>query len=239
LIETLKLDKAFGFKQVLRGITLEIGEGEVVALAGPNGAGKSTLMRILATLARPTRGRAAVNRIEIPDGAMEARGAIGYVGHRTLLYDDLTVAENLRFYARLYDVADADRRIIEVATRVGIDKRADDPVRTLSRGFQQRVSLARAILHRPKVYLFDEPWTGLDQNSGGILLGLFEQAGQEGAAVLFSTHEFERSLSVATRALVLRGGRLVYDGPRDAWGDAARFGAIYADALAQPLKGPG
>lgn len=228
MIETLKLEKSFGYKQVLRGITLQIGPGEIVALAGPNAAGKTTLMRILATLSRPTRGRVAVNGIEVPDGATEARLAIGYVGHRPLLYDELSVAENLSFYARLYNLPQAESRIRQVATRVGIEKRLDDPVRTLSRGFQQRVALARAILHRPRVYLFDEPWTGLDQNSGSILLDLFKEAAEEGATILFSTHEFERSLGVATRALILRGGRIVYDGARDEWRDATRFAQIYA-----------
>lgn len=238
MIETLKLEKAFGYKQALRGITLNIGEGQVVALVGPNGAGKSTLLRILAALSRPTRGRVAINGIEIPQGAMEARSSIGYVGHQTLMYDDLSVAENLRFYGRLYAIPHLDARVQEVAARVGVDKRLDDQVRTLSRGYQQRVSLARALLHRPRVYLYDEPWTGLDQSSSGLLLSIFEDARREGAAVLFSTHEFERSLSAATRALILRGGRLIYDGNLEDWRDAPGFAAIYQEQLAAPLKQP-
>lgn len=238
MIETLKLEKAFGYKQALRGITLNIGEGQVVALVGPNGAGKSTLLRILAALSRPTRGRVAINGIEIPQGAMEARSSIGYVGHQTLMYDDLSVAENLRFYGRLYAIEHLDARVREVAARVGVDKRLDDQVRTLSRGYQQRVSLARALLHRPRVYLYDEPWTGLDQSSSGLLLSVFEDAQREGATVLFSTHEFERSLSAATRAIILRGGRLIYDGTREDWRDAAGFAAVYQEQLATPLKTP-
>ncbi len=235
MIETLKLEKSFGFRHALKSTTLTIEQGQVVALAGPNGAGKTTLLRILATLSRPTRGRVAIGGIEIPEGAMAARATIGYVGHQPLLYDELSVLENLRYYARLYNVASAsgvDGRIGEVAKQVGIDKRLHDSVRTLSRGYQQRVALGRALLHRPKVLLFDEPWTGLDQNSSEVLNEIFEQARAQGVTVLFSSHEFERSLNVAQRAVIMRNGKVVYDGARQAWTNAAGFAEIYAAQLA-------
>jgi heme ABC exporter ATP-binding subunit CcmA len=231
MIQTLKLEKLFGYRQALRGVTLDVSQGEVVALVGPNGAGKSTLLRILATLMRPTRGRAAINGLEIPQDAMEVRSTIGYVGHQTLLYDDLTVAENLRFYARLYDLHDADARIGQVAQRVGVDKRLDDVTRTLSRGYQQRAALARALLHRPNVYLYDEPYTGLDQDSSALLDSIFAEARAEGATILFSTHDFPRGLAVADRAIILRNGRTVYDGRRDEWRDAVHFSEIYAEHI--------
>ncbi|TAH52135.1 MAG: heme ABC exporter ATP-binding protein CcmA [Chloroflexota bacterium] len=231
MIETLKLEKAFGYRQALKSTTLTVDAGQVVALAGPNGAGKSTLLRILATLSRPTRGRVAINRIEIPEGAMAARANIGYVGHQTLLYDELTVYENLRYYARLYAIDKSDARIREVAKQVGIEKRLTDTVRTLSRGYQQRAALARALLHRPRVLLFDEPWTGLDQNSSSVLNAIFENARQSGITVLFSTHEFERSLNAVDRALILRNGKIVYDGAKSEWNDAAGFAQVYAEQM--------
>ncbi len=231
MIQTLKLEKLFGYRQALRGVTLEIGPGEIVALVGPNGAGKSTLMRILATLMRPTRGRAAINGLELPQDAMEVRTSIGYVGHQTLLYDDLTVAENLRFYARLYDLREIDTRIDQVAARVGIEKRLDEVTRTLSRGYQQRGALARALLHQPTVYLYDEPYTGLDQDSSALLDSIFADARANGATVLFSTHDFPRGLAVADRAIILRNGKIVYDGRRDEWRDAVRFSEIYAEHI--------
>lgn len=236
MIETLKLEKKYGFKAALKSTTFLIGAGEVVALAGPNGAGKSTLLRILATLARPTKGRAAINEIEIPDGAMQARAVIGYVGHQTLLYDELTIAENLRYYARLYGIEKIDARIMQVAKQVSIEKRLNETVRTLSRGFQQRVALARALLHRPRVLLFDEPWTGLDQNSSGILVSIFEQARQEGATVLFSSHEFERSMTAADRALIMRNGKIIYDGAKSDWQDAAGFARLYGEQLTRAAE---
>jgi heme exporter protein A len=231
MIQTLKIEKLFGYRQALRGVTLHIDAGEVVALVGPNGAGKSTLLRILATLMRPTRGRAAINGIEVPDGAMAARPAIGYVGHQTLMYDDLTVAENLRFYGRLYALDHVDQRIGQVAAQLGIDKRLNDVIRTLSRGYQQRAALARALLHRPTVYLYDEPQTGLDQDSTSLLDNLFLKAKAEGAAVLFSTHDFARGLATADRAIILRNGKLVYDGGRDQWRDQGGFSEIYAEQI--------
>ncbi len=231
MIQTRNLEKLFGYRQALRNVTLDIGAGQIVALVGPNGAGKSTLLRILATLMRPTRGRAAVNGIEIPQGAMEAREAIGYVGHQTLLYDELTVAQNLRFYGRLYGLSDLEARIREVAARVGIEKRLDEVTRTLSRGYQQRASLARALLHRPKVYLYDEPYTGLDQDSSDLLDTIFADARASQSAVLFSTHDFPRGLAVADRAIILRNGKVVYDGGRDEWRDAVGFSEIYAEHI--------
>jgi heme exporter protein A len=241
VIETLKLEKSYGARNALKSTTLTIEPGQVVVLAGPNGAGKSTLLRILATLSRPSRGRVAINRIEIPDGAMEARAFIGYVGHHTLLYDELTILENLRYYARLYDVQDIDKRITELAQQVGIERRLNDSVRTLSRGYQQRVALARALVHRPAVLLFDEPWTGLDQSSSGVLTTILEQSRIAGGTVLFSSHEFERSLDIADRALIMRAGRVIYDAPKSEWLDASHFAQIYAaelDRTAEQAKKP-
>ncbi len=231
MIQTLKLEKQFGYKYALRDVSLTIENGEAVALLGPNGAGKSTLLRILATLQQPTRGRAALNGVEIPNGAMEARPMIGYVGHQTLLYDDLTVTENLKFYAQLYALEDVERRIQQVARRVEIEKRLDDVVRTLSRGYQQRAALARALLHEPTIYLYDEPYTGLDVDSSALLDALFAEARAAGKTVLFSTHDFPRGLASADRALILRNGRVAYDGRKQEWVDVNGFNAIYAQQV--------
>jgi heme exporter protein A len=231
MIETLKLEKSYGARNALRSTTLTIETGQVVVLAGPNGAGKSTLLRVLATLAKQTKGRAAINRIEIPEGAMQVRAAIGYVGHYTLLYDELSVYENLKYYARLYNVSEIEQRISEVAQQVGIERRLNDTVRTLSRGYQQRAALGRALIHRPTVLLFDEPWTGLDQSSSTVLTTIFEQSRASGGTVLFSSHEFERSLDSADRALVMRNGRIIYDGNKAEWGDSRGFTQIYANEL--------
>ncbi|MGH2525079.1 MAG: heme ABC exporter ATP-binding protein CcmA, partial [Anaerolineales bacterium] len=162
MIITRALVKKFGFQTVLRGLDLEIAEGEFVAVLGPNGAGKTTLLRILAGLSRPTFGEVSVGGYRLPQQAGAVRRRLGVVSHQPLLYADLSAEENLRFYARLYGLRDSSARIARVLTLVGLSVRRRDLVRTFSRGMQQRLAIARAILHDPEVMLFDEPHTGLD-----------------------------------------------------------------------------
>lgn len=231
MISVSKLDKVFGVKYALRGVNLQVNAGEMVALLGPNGAGKSTLLRSLATLIRPTRGKITLGEYELPEYAAEARALIGYVGHQTLLYDDLTAYENLLFYSRLYALPNAGERIRAVSNRVGLDRRLNEVTRTLSRGWQQRVALARALLHRPRIWLFDEPYTGLDANSSDTLESILSEARENNSAVLFSSHDFERALAVCDRAVIINNGRVVYDASRSEWRDLAGFRHIYAENI--------
>src|SRR5258708_3593369 len=161
MIETRSLKKSFGLRPVLRGVDLEVAPGECLALMGPNGAGKTTLLRILATLSKPSAGAVIVAGLPLPAAAGQVRRRLGVVAHQTLLYSDLTAEENLQFYARLYGLADARPRIAAVLEQVGLAHRRHDLVRTFSRGMQQRLAIARALLHDPEVLMFDEPDTGL------------------------------------------------------------------------------
>ncbi len=231
LIAVEKLDKTFGARWALRNVTFAVAPGEIVALVGPNGAGKTTLLRILSTLARPTAGRIFIGRIPLAQHPNDARGALGFVGHQTFMYDDLTAAENLRFYAQLYDVANIGERVETVARRVGIEHRLNDVTRTLSRGLQQRLTLARMLLNDPAVLLMDEPYTGLDKTAADLLDQIMLDAQREGRGILFSTHDLERGLAIADRALVLKAGRLVYDLPHTEWNNLAGFMEIYARVL--------
>jgi heme exporter protein A len=231
LIAAEKLDKAFGARWALRGVTFQIAPGEIVALVGPNGAGKTTLLRIVGTLARPNAGRVWIGDIAAHDRANAARAAIGFVGHQTFLYDDLTAWENLNFYARLYDLPDRAAKIRAIAARVGIAHRLDDVTRTLSRGLQQRLTIARMLLHDPRVLLLDEPYTGLDKVAADLLDQILLDAKRAGRAILFSTHDLERGLALCDRALILKAGRVVHDLPRSEWRDLAGFMAIYARVL--------
>ena len=231
LIAVEKLDKAFGARWALRGITFKIAPGEIVALVGPNGAGKTTLLRILGTLARPNAGCVFVNQTPTLEHANAARAAIGFVGHQTFMYDDLTAWENLNFYARLYDLPNREQRIRAVAARVGIENRLNDVTRTLSRGLQQRLTIARMLLHEPVVLLLDEPYTGLDKVAADLLDQIMLDAKKHGRAVLFSTHDLERGLAVCDRAIIMRAGRIVHDLPRGDWKDLAGFMGIYARVL--------
>jgi heme exporter protein A len=227
MIEIRKLIKAFGSRAVLKGVDLDVAPGEFVTLVGPNGAGKTTLMNVVSTLGKPTGGRVRVAGYDLADGAAEARRQIGLVSHKTLLYDDLSAEENLRFYARMYDVPDAGARTEALLRQVGLWGRQRDPVRTYSRGMQQRLAIARALLHDPPVLLLDEPDTGLDQHAAAMLSDLLRQAGAaRPRTVLMTTHNLERGLELGDRVAILAGGRIAFQAAKSEL-DAARFRDIY------------
>jgi heme exporter protein A len=227
MIETRSLAKNFGLQLVLRGVDLEVAPGEFVALMGPNGAGKTTLLRILATLSRPTLGQARVAGIPLPAGADEVRRRLGVVSHHPLLYGDLTAEENLLFYARMYGVPRRGERIHAVLEQVGLAARRRDLVRTFSRGMQQRLAIARAVLHDPEVMLFDEPYTGLDQDASAMLDGVLRDVAARGRTVLMTTHDLARGLALADRIAILSRGKIAYSA-RCSDLDPATFGQTYA-----------
>ncbi len=220
MIEIRKLVKAFGNRVVLRGVDLTINEGDFVTLLGANGAGKTTLMHIVASLSKQTAGDVFINGYRLADSASQLRRFIGLVSHKTLLYDDLTAEQNLRFYARMYDVPEASNRIETVLNQVGLWGRQHDPVRTYSRGMQQRLAIARAILHNPPVLLLDEPDTGLDQHASDMLGSLLSAVGASQRTILMTTHNLERGLSLGNRLVILAKGKIAYDTPRQTVGVA-------------------
>jgi heme exporter protein A len=226
MIEIRKLVKAFGNRAVLKGVDLNVVEGEFLTLVGPNGAGKTTLMNVVSTLSTPTGGRVRVAGYDLADGAVELRRQIGLVSHKTLLYDDLSAEENLRFYARMYDVSNADARIEVVLRRVGLWGRQRDPVRTYSRGMQQRLAIARAMLHAPPILLLDEPDTGLDQHAAAMLTELLHEVGATRRTVLMTTHNLERGLELGDRVAILAGGRIAFETKKSEL-DADRFREVY------------
>ena len=216
MIQAKKIVKSFGPRFALAGVDLSVEAGEFVTLLGPNGAGKTTLLRILATLTRPTSGTLLIDGLDPSQVGDEARRRIGFLSHRTLLYDDLTAEQNLNFYARMYDVGDGQPRIESLLKQVGLLTRRHDLVRTFSRGMQQRLSVARAVLHHPQVLLLDEPYTGLDPNAAQVLTDLLSELAGEGCAVILTTHNLERGLMAGRRVVVLVRGRIVYDERGDA-----------------------
>jgi heme exporter protein A len=165
-------------------------------------------------LSKPTGGEISINGYRLADAASELRRFIGLVSHKTLLYDDLTALQNLQFYARMYDVPHAANRIEAVLNQVGLHHRRHDPVRTYSRGMQQRLAIARAILHNPPILLLDEPDTGLDQHAADMLSELLKAVGISQRTILMTTHNLERGLSLGNRVVILAKGKIVYDMPR-------------------------
>jgi len=206
MITVKKLVKRFGLKPVLRGVDFEVQPGEFVALLGPNGAGKTTFLRILASLSRPTLGEVSIAGYQLPNQASQVRARLGVVSHLPLLYGDLTAEENLRFYGRMYGLTDLEQRITEVLEMVGLEARRRDLVRTFSRGMQQRLAIGRAVLHDPEVILFDEPYTGLDQDASSMLDEVLKTVAAKGRTVVMTSHDLARAEDLATRFDILSRG---------------------------------
>ncbi|MXV92167.1 MAG: heme ABC exporter ATP-binding protein CcmA, partial [Chloroflexi bacterium] len=214
LIEVKQLHKHFAWVPALRGLDFVVQRGECALLLGANGSGKSTLLRLLCGLSRASSGSIRIGGWLLPEEAPAVRAQIGLLAHRPLLYANLTARENLDFFAALYNIAPAERtrRRDDLLQQVGLAARADGLVRDFSRGMQQRLSLARALLHQPDLLLLDEPYTGLDEAGCAILDGLLAAASAGGCTIIMSTHQLERMPSMVDRALILSDGSLVYAG---------------------------
>ena len=196
--------RAYGERVALREVSFTLAPGATVAVFGANGAGKTTLLRILAGLLRPHAGRASVLGAELPREAYRARGRIGLLGHEPMLYRDLSARENLRFHGRLHGVA--PERAEALLEAVGMTRRADEPVHTLSRGMAQRVAVCRAVLHEPELLLLDEPLANLDPAAAARVAPLIGAG--SGATRVVTSHDPAGGLQGADLALGLKGGRV-------------------------------
>ena len=231
MITVKKLVKRFGLKTVLRGLDFEVQPGEFVALLGPNGAGKTTFLRILASLSRPSLGNVTVAGYQLPHEAAAVRARLGVVSHLPLLYGDLTAEENLRFYGRMYNISGLEPRITEVLEMVGLENRRRDLVRTFSRGMQQRLAIGRAVLHDPDVMLFDEPYTGLDQDASSMLDDVLKTVAAEGRTVVMTSHDLVRAEDLATRFDILSRGVITASTTREGLQNTNLL-AFYRESLA-------
>ena len=211
-IELDRLERRYGERRALAGVTLTLEEGRTLAVLGANGAGKTTLLRVLAGLLRPHSGHARVLGAELPAERWKLPAQVGYLGHAPLLYRELTGRENLRYHARLHGVG--RERVSELLGAVGMEGRADDPVRDLSAGMVQRLAAARAVLHDPALLLLDEPRANLDPAGAELLEPLVGRA--SGRTRVLVTHDIEGGLAEADVVLGLKGGRQVAAGDVDA-----------------------
>ncbi|MDQ6690165.1 MAG: heme ABC exporter ATP-binding protein CcmA [Gemmatimonadota bacterium] len=229
VVEVAGLTRSFGPRKAVAGVTFSLVAGECLALFGPNGAGKTTLLRVLAGVLKPSSGMAKVSGITLPAGG-EARSCVGLISHHTMLYDALSPRENVSFAARLYSVRDVSSRVEDSLGRMSMLDRADAPVRSLSRGMQQRVSIARAMVHSPQLVLADEPYSGLDESGARALTALLQELRSSGAAIIIVTHNLAEGLSLATHAAVMKAGRFArYD--RRSEVDVASYSSTYREAL--------
>jgi heme exporter protein A len=211
LIEIKDLIKNFGRKKVLKRVNLKIKKGEFLTLFGPNGAGKTTLLKTVATVINPDGGEIIVNGSKLSEEAIEIRRKVGFVSHNPLLYDDLTSEENLKFYARMYEVKDYERKIDFLLKKVGLFHRKYDLVRTFSRGMLQRLAIARTLVHDPEILLLDEPYTGLDPGASNMLDELLSALKDEGHTFFMTSHDLEKGYNLATRVAVIVDGEITLD----------------------------
>lgn len=219
-LDVRDLTRAFGVRKALDGVTFQLPERAFLSIFGPNGAGKTTLVKVLTTLLNPTSGTARVLGLDVVADAVEMRQRIGLISHNPLLYPDLTAEENLLFFAEMYCIPNPAERVRELLTAVELDHRRLDLTRTFSRGMLQRLSIARALLHRPEILFLDEPYSGLDPHAVDILDGLIAQIRGDHTFVMIS-HDLDKGLELCSHALILARGRVALFEPRDALDEQA------------------
>jgi heme ABC exporter ATP-binding subunit CcmA len=204
--------KFYGDFPALRDITFNVEPGSCVALLGRNGAGKTTLLKILAGLSRPAKGQVKLFGQDATERS--SRASIGVLGHGIGIYDELSAIENLKLFANLYALADPERKAMEWLERTGLERVKDGLVREFSRGMRQRLAVARAFLHNPRVLLLDEPFTALDDRAIAVLQTVLREALAEGRTVLMSTHQLREALELATHVALINRGKLAFTGDR-------------------------
>ena len=202
------LVKSFGDWPVLWNLDLTLGWGQFLVLFGANGAGKSTLLRILSTQSKADAGTALVSGHDLRRNPQAVRSRVGVVAHRTFLYDDLTSLENLVYYGRLFGLKDPEKRAVEALSRLGMSRRSGYRLRSLSHGMQKRVAIARAIMHQPTVLMLDEPESGLDRGSVGVLKELLQEWAASGRSVVMTTHDTDLGFSWTKQVGLLADGKL-------------------------------
>ncbi len=213
MIEAKQVSKSFGNRKVLNKLNFSLQQGEIVALIGQNGIGKTTLIRTLCGLYHPDSGSIEIDGVPFTQDTPSLRAKIGVVLHSTMMYPNLSCRENLDFYASLYDIDKKSPRIPDLISLLNLEARSSEKVRTLSRGLQQRLSIARALVHDPRYLLMDEVFSGLDQHSLSELTSILIKQAGDGKGILFSTHEIDKVFSIATRVIILHQGAVVFSSP--------------------------
>ncbi len=229
VVRVRALSRRYGRHWALRDVDLTVDAGEAVLLLGANGAGKSTLLSMLATVLRPTSGELHLFGRPIRERIEEIRAQMAYLPHATMLDDALTARENLEFYAELYGVDEATQAVNNGLNTMGLGERGDDRVGGFSRGMRQRLSLARALLHDPKLLVLDEPFTGLDAAGCHQLGEILAQQRNDGRAMVLATHQLDDVLDWCDRVVILNRGRVVEEsspGGRDAAGWASHLAQL-------------
>ncbi len=228
MIKINNITKSFGHFAALRGVSLNISPGEFWMIVGPNGAGKTTLLKILSTLSKPTGGEIEIGDSKPNQAGIEIRKQIGFIGHQSFLYGNLTAEENLKFYCNLYGLNNGKEIIQEKLSEVGLKDRHDDLVRNFSRGMQQRLTIARALLSDPKVVLLDEPFSGLDLQGIDLFSNLLTSLITPERIIIMTTHNLYLGWELATHFAILNNGKIVENNKRGDL-DFKKFKVLYRE----------
>ena len=206
--------KFYGDYPALRNVELSAASGACLALIGRNGAGKTTLLRTIAGFSRPGKGQIKIFGNSPRD--TDTRRAMGFIGHGISVYDELSAMENLMLFGKLYGLPDPGKSALEWLERTGLERVKHGLVREFSRGMRQRLAVARAFLHGPRVLLLDEPFTALDDRAIAVLQRLLREALAEGKTIVMSTHQLREALELATHVALLNRGQVAFHGARTA-----------------------
>jgi heme exporter protein A len=229
VVDARQVSKRYARTWALKAVDLKVGRGELVSLLGPNGSGKSTLIRVLTASTRPTYGEVHIFGAP-PKNGQNVRERMGVLPHQSFLYDELTALENLRFAATMYGIRAAKDDMMEALGHVGLARVADAQVRTYSSGMRKRLALVRATLHDPELVILDEPYGALDVEGIGWVDRFIDELRDAKKTLVIATHEVGRALALCDRAVQLRGGRVMFDGPTDEY-EGAVSGATEAVGL--------
>jgi len=229
VVDAREVSKRYARTWALKQVSLQVGQGELVSLLGPNGSGKSTFIRVLTASTRPTFGEVRIFGQQ-PKNGENARERMGVLPHQSFLYDELTALENLRFAATMYGIVADKDRMVDALAHVGLEHVAGAQTRTFSSGMRKRLALARATLHDPDLVILDEPYGALDVEGIGWVDRFIAEQRDAKKTLVIATHEIGRALSLCDRAVQLRGGRVMFNGPTDEY-EGAVSGATVAVGL--------
>ena len=227
------ITKNFGHRAIVKNVTIAVHPGEVVTIFGPNGAGKTTLIKILATLLRPTSGQLEIEGTDAIADALQVRSVLGAILHEPLAYTALSPYENLKFFGRMYGIAQLEQRCTTLLAEVGLSRFVHEPLHVFSRGMTQRFMIARALLHHPSVLLFDEPFSGLDAVAKEFVLQRIAQERQNGKGVVITTHSTELGYLAGTRFFFMVNGELEEVASKDEISSETLL-HLYEDRLINP-----
>lgn len=207
-----QLSKAYGHQLAVDAVSFNLKQGEVVGFLGPNGAGKSTTLKMIAGFLSPDKGSIQFNGLSIQQDSIEVKKMVGYLPESNALYDQLYVKEYLQFLSSVHHIENATQRIAQVIEQTGLGLMQHKKIASLSKGYKQRLGIAGAIIHQPKLVLLDEPTSGLDPNQLVEIRALIQSLSKD-ALILFSTHILQEVNAICDRVLVLHQGKLVADEP--------------------------